>query len=156
MAHLYLPYRRPKNVQIMQHTSFILLTSAFFHWKFRNFCYMGKYRSKLYLNTYFSFFYCYWVFKGFSNQHDCKSDDISKLATPGLLKAEVYWKLRIISAHDVINKISSLGSNSIEVVLMWPKCATSSIYITEVIITATLQGLDQENRFFWEVVLVQV
>ena len=58
----------------------------------------------------------------------------AKMATPGLLKIELFLNEGydvIISVHDVINKILSRDSSYIVDVLMWPKSGTSSISMTE-------------------------
>ena len=65
----------------------------------------------------------------------------AKMATPGLLKVKVFWIKCydvMISVHDVSNKISSLGSNCIVDVVMWPKFGNSSISMREVIIVSIL------------------
>ena len=52
-----------------------------------------------------------------------------KLTTLSLLKIKAFWNKYydvIISAHDITNKILSLGSNFILDVVMWPKFGNSS------------------------------
>ena len=64
-----------------------------------------------------------------------------KLATLGLLKIRLLWNKGydvIISVHDAIIKILSLGSNYIVDVVMWPKFCNSSTSMTEVIKTSIL------------------
>ena len=82
-----------------------------------------------------------------------------KMANPGLVKIMVFSNKGydvIIAVDDVTNKILSPDSNYIVNVLMRPRFGNWSISITEVITTSILLGLDQKNRFFWGVVLVQV
>ena len=65
----------------------------------------------------------------------------AKMATPGLLKINVFWNIGfdlIISANDVTKKILSRDSNYIVDVVVWPKFDNSSISMREVIVTLTL------------------
>ena len=65
----------------------------------------------------------------------------AKMATPGLRKIKVFWKIDydiIISVNDVTNKTLSRDSNYIVDVVMWPKFGNSSISMREVIITSSL------------------
>ena len=83
----------------------------------------------------------------------------AKMATPGLLKITVFWNKGydvIIPVDDVTNKILSRDSNYIVDLFMWPKFGNSSISMREVITNWILLGFDQKNRFFWELVLVEV
>ena len=59
----------------------------------------------------------------------------------------------MISVHGVTNKIFTPDSNYIVDVVMWPKFGNSRISMKEFIITSILWELDQENHFFWGVVL---
>ena len=70
----------------------------------------------------------------------------AKMAAPGLLKI----------MDDVTNKILSRDSNYIVDVFMWPEFGNCGFSMREVITISILKGFDQENHFFWEVVLVQV
>ena len=82
----------------------------------------------------------------------------AKMATPGLLKINLFWNKGYdvtIYVHDVSNKILSRDSKFIVNVVMWPKFDDSSISMREVIISI-LQGCDQKKLLFWGVVLVQV
>ena len=82
----------------------------------------------------------------------------AKMATPGLLKINLFWNKGYdvtIYVHDVNNKILSRDSKFIVNVVMWPKFDDSSISMKEVIISI-LQGFDQKKLLFWGVVLVQV
>ena len=57
----------------------------------------------------------------------------AKMATPDLLKIEVFWNIGydvIIPVNDVINEILSLDSNYMIDVFMWPKFGNSSICMT--------------------------
>ena len=83
----------------------------------------------------------------------------AKMATPSLLTTTVFWNKgyhATFPVDDITNKILSRDSNYIVDVFMWPKFGNSSISMREVITTSILEGFDQKNRFFWEVVLVQV
>ena len=67
------------------------------------------------------------------------------MATPGLLKIQVFWKIDydvIINVHDVISIILSRDSICNVNVVMWTNFGNSSISVTEVIITSILQGFD--------------
>ena len=81
----------------------------------------------------------------------------AKMAAPALLKIKVFWNKGyyvIYSVYDATNNILSHDSNYSMDVVMWLKFGKCSICIREVIITSILYGFDQ--KFFWEVVLVQV
>ena len=83
----------------------------------------------------------------------------AKVAAPALLKIKAFWNkvyCVIYSVYEVTNKILSHESNYSMDVVMWPKFGNCHICIREVIITSILWGFDQKNRFFSEVVLVQV
>ena len=65
----------------------------------------------------------------------------AKMATPGLLKAKIFWNKGyyvIYFAYDVTNKILSHDSNYVVDVVMWPRFGNSSICRTEVFITSIL------------------
>ena len=65
----------------------------------------------------------------------------AKMATPGLLKTNIFWKKGsdvIISAHDVTSPTLSRGLNYNVNVVMWPKLSNSSIPVREVIKTSIL------------------
>ena len=79
--------------------------------------------------------------KGCFTKHGCDYDDVSKLATLGVLKIKVFWKKGyniIISVYDVTSKILSRDSNYTVDVVMWTKLGNSRISIREVIITLIL------------------
>ena len=79
-----------------------------------------------------------------------------KLATPGLLKLEIFWNKGynvIIVDYDVTNKILLRDSNYIVDVVMWLKFGNYSVTIREVIIFSVF---DWKNHCFSGVVLVQV
>ena len=83
----------------------------------------------------------------------------AKMATAGLLKIKLFRKKDydvIFSVRDFTNKILSCDSNYDVNIVMWAKFGNSSISVREFIINSILKGFDQENRFFWGVVLVQV
>ena len=64
-----------------------------------------------------------------------------KLATPGLLKLEIFWNKGynvIIVDYDVTNKILLRDSNYIVDVVMWLTFGNYSITIREVIIFSIL------------------
>ena len=131
----------------MWHTPWVLLTSAFFYRESANFV--------------------------ISRNTDKNFDSLdiflinmvtilmmsAKIATLGLLKIKVFWNKGydvIISVHDVTNKILSRDWNYNVNVVMWPKFGNTSISVREVIITSILKEVDQKNRFFWGLALVQV
>ena len=65
----------------------------------------------------------------------------AKMATPGLLKINVFWKKGydvIILVHDVTSKVLSSDINYVVDMVMWPKFGNSSISMREVIITSML------------------
>ena len=65
----------------------------------------------------------------------------AKLATPGILKIEVFRNRNYdvtISVHDTTKKLSSYDSNYIVNLIVWPKFGNSIISMREVIITSTL------------------
>ena len=99
------------------------------------------------------------VFKDCFNKRHYNLMKSAKMATLGLLKRKAFWNKgydAIVSVHDVANRILSRDTNYIVDVVMWPKFDNSSISIREVIITSILQGFEQKNHFFWEMVFVQV
>ena len=119
-------------------TSLFLLTSAFFNWKSVNFA-MSRHRDiDGILVSYFNFS---WVFKNCFNEYGYNFDDVSKMATLGLLKVKVFWNEVyevIISTHDVTSNILSRDSNYIVNIVMWPKFGNSNVSTKEVIITSIL------------------
>ena len=98
--HSYnLPKEVPKNIWIMWHTPWVLLTSAFFLWKSANFAISRK------RNNFFNF--C-WVLKDFLNKTGYNFDDVSKKGYLGLLKINIFWNKGydiIIPVDDITNKI---------------------------------------------------
>ena len=63
------------------------------------------------------------------------------MASPGLLKIEVFWNKGyevIIFVHDLTKKIFSPDLNYIVDVVMWPKFGNCSISMRKVIITSIL------------------
>ena len=74
----------------------------------------------------------------------------AKLATPGLLKIQIFWKKDydvIILDNGVTSKILSRDSNYIVDVVMWPKFANSSISIRESY-TQFYKDLARKTTFF--------
>ena len=67
----------PKNIGIMGHTPWILLASAFFHWKSADFAILRNTDIDCILihDFYFNFS---WVFKDCYNEHGQNFDDVSK------------------------------------------------------------------------------
>ena len=103
----------------------------------------------------FNFF---WVFKDFFSRHGYNFNDVSKMATLGLVKIKVFWNKYydvIVSVYPFINKILSYGSNYIVDVVMWPKFGNFTISMREVIVTSSFYRSDHKNPFFWGV-LIQV
>ena len=65
----------------------------------------------------------------------------AKMATPGLLKINVFWNKGydvIILVHYVTSKVLSSDINYVVDMVMWPKFGNSSISMREVIITSML------------------
>ena len=63
------------------------------------------------------------------------------MATPGLLKTNVFWNKGydvIILVHGVTSEVLFSDSNYVVDMVMWPKFGNSSISIREVIITSIL------------------
>ena len=106
------------------------------------FCYVKKYRYRLHFHASFR------ILLTFLESLKIILIDMviilmmsAKMATPGLLKTTVFWNQGydvIIPTHDVTNKISSRGSNHIVDAVMWPKFGSSSISVSEIIITSIL------------------
>ena len=106
------------------------------------FCYIMKYRYRLYFSTWFLIFF---AFLGSLKIYLINLVIVlmisAKMATPGLLKITVFWNKCYdvtISVVDVTNKILSSDSNYIADVFMWPKFGNCSISIREVITTSIL------------------
>ena len=123
-----------------------------------NFCYIKRYRYKLYTSflILLTFFESWKIFLINILTSLMMS---AKMATLGFLKVKVFWNKGyhvIIPVYEVINKKLSRDSNYIVDVVMWPKFGNSSTSMREVIITSILKGFDQKNHFFCRVVLVQV
>ena len=75
----------------------------------------------------------------------------AEMTTAALLKVKVFWNKGYditISVHNVIKKILLRDSNVIVDVFMRLKFGNSRISMREVIISSSLQGLDQKNCFF--------
>ena len=65
----------------------------------------------------------------------------AKMATPGLLKINVFWNKGydvIILVHYVTSKVLSSDINYVVDMVMWPKFGNSSISMREVTITSIL------------------
>ena len=81
----------------------------------------------------------------------------AKLATPGLLKINIFWNKSydvIIPDYDVASNILLSDSNYVVDAILSPKFGNS---MREVIIRSFLFGFDLKKKcFFWGVVLVQV
>ena len=83
----------------------------------------------------------------------------AKMATLDLLQIKLFWNNRydaIISVYNVTNKILSRDWNYIVGVVIRPKFGNSIISLREIIIISIWWGFDEENHFFWGLVLVQV
>ena len=115
------------------------------------FCYIKKYRYRLYFDTSWNYssmdalflilltFFESW--KKFLINMVTILMMSAKMATPGLLKIKVFWKKGhdvMISVHDVTNKILSRDSNYNVNLVTWPKFGNSGISVREVIITSIL------------------
>ena len=102
------------------------------------FCYIKKYRYRFRLDTYFLTLLNFLESIRTVLINMVKLLMISaKMATPGLLKINIFWKKAydvIIFAHDVTITILSYDSNYSVNAVMWPKFGYSSVSVTEVII----------------------
>ena len=118
------------------------------------FCYIKKYRYRLYFDTSWNYssmdalflilltFFESW--KKFLINMVTILMMSAKVATPGLLKIKVFWNKGcdvIIFVYDVIKKLSR-DSNYIVNVVMWLNSGNSSTSMREVIITSILQAFD--------------
>ena len=136
-----LPKEDPKNIWITWHTSWVLLTSTFFHRKLASFAISRSTDIDLFwyiISIYFNFSS---VFIGCYNKHVWNFDDVRKMATPALLKRKAFWNKGyyiIYCVYDVTSQILLHDSNYIMDVGMWPKFSNSSICIRKVIITSIL------------------
>ena len=102
------------------------------------FCYIKKYKYRFHLDTYFLTLLNFLESIRTVLINMVKLLMISaKMATPGLLKINIFWKKAydvIIFAHDVTITILSYDSNYSVNAVMWPKFGYSSVSVTEVII----------------------
>ena len=124
-----LPKSDTKNVWMMWHTPWLLLTSAIFQWKSENFAILRNTCIDCILikNCYFNFS---WVFKDCFNKKVTILMMLAKMAAPGFLKITVFQNKGynvIINVHHVISKILSLDSNYIGDMVMWPKFDDTNI-----------------------------
>ena len=65
----------------------------------------------------------------------------AKIATQGILKISLFWKIDynvITFVYEITDEILSRGSNFIVDVVMWPKFDNSIIRMRKVIITSIL------------------
>ena len=139
--HSYtLPKENTKNIWIMRHTPWVLLTSAFFLPGISKFCYIKKYGYRLHFDTWFLIFL---TFLESLRIVLIKMATIlmmsAKMAAAGFLKIKVFWNISydvIISVIEVTNKILLRDSNYIVDAVMWPKFGNSSISMRVVIITS--------------------
>ena len=127
-----LPKEDPKNIWIMWHTLWVLLTQH---------CLTRNQQILLYQETQIQIsFWHTWVFKTVLITLVVILMMSAKITTSGLLKITVFWNKGygvIIHIHEVINKTLSRDSNYIVDVFMWPKIGNSSISMKEVITTST-------------------
>ena len=111
------------------------------------FCYIKKYRYRLYFDTLFLILLTFFEsLKIFLINMVTILMMSAKMVTLGLLKIKVFRNKGcdvIISVYDVINKNLSCDSNFIVDMVMWPKFGNSRTSMREIIITSTLQGFDQ-------------
>ena len=123
------------------HTSWVLLTSGFFHRKLAIFKISGNTgRASILMHK-------FWIFYFFESSKVVLVSMVkflmmsAKLATLGLLKINVFWNKGydvITFVCDVTNKILSRDLNHIVDVVMRPKFVNSRIPMRQVIITSIL------------------
>ena len=106
------------------------------------FCYIKKYRYRLYFDTLFlillTFFESWKIF--LINMVTILMMS-AKMATLGLLKIKIFWNKGndvIFFVYDVINKGLPRDSNYMVNVVMWPKIGNSRTPMREVVITSIL------------------
>ena len=133
----------PKNIWITWHISWVLLTSAIFHWKSLNFSpEISKYMCRLHFDTKFLITLAFVESLRIVLIKKVTSLMMSaKMVTPGLLKITVFWNKGydvIIYVHDVTNKSLLSDSNYMVHVIMWPKFGNSNVSMSEVIIISIL------------------
>ena len=105
------------------------------------FCYIKKYRYRLYFDTLFLILLTFFEsWKIFLINIVTILTMSAKMDTPGLREIKVFWNevYDVISVCDVINKNSSRDSNYIVDVVMWLKFGNSSNSKSEFIITSIL------------------
>ena len=128
----------------MNHVTHSLISAeiSIFSPEINKFCYIKKYRYRLYFDISFLFILTFLESLSIVIINMVKILMMStKIATPVLLKIKVFWNKGyyvIYSVYDVTNKILSHDSNYIMDVVMWPKFGNSSVCIREVIITSIL------------------
>ena len=133
----------PKNIWITWHISWVLLTSAIFHWKSLNFSpEISKYMCRLHFDTKFLITLAFVESLRIVLIKKVTSLMMSaKMVTPGLLKITVFWN----KGYDVIiyclwhhQQNVTRNSNYIVDVFMWQKFGNSKVSVTEVIIISIL------------------
>ena len=134
-----IPYlEKIENIYKSRDTPFLLEISKF--------CYVKKYRYRLYFDTLFWYiisnsltFFEFW--KIFLINMLAVLMMSAKMAALDLFKIKVFWNIGydvITSVYDVINRNLSRDSNYVIDVIMWPKFRNSSTSMMEVIITSFL------------------
>ena len=128
----------------INHVSHPLISAdiSIFSLEMSTFCYIKKYRYRLYFGTQLLFLlkFCKSLRIGLINIVTILMMS-AKMAALGLLRIKVFWNKGssiIISVHDLTNKILSRDSYYITDVIIWPKFGNSSISIREVIKTSIL------------------
>ena len=128
----------------MNHVTYPLSSAdiSIFSLKIRTFCYIKKYRYKMYFDSLFLILSTFLESLKIVLINMVTTLVISaKMAALGLLKIKVFWNkgYRVITAvHDVTCKVLSRDSTYIVDVVMWPKFGNSSISMREVFITSIL------------------
>ena len=104
----------------------------------RKLCYLKKYRYRLHFNTWFITLLTFFEsLKMVSINMVTILLILTKMATLGLLKIQVFWNTihSKYYVHDVTNRILSRDSNYIVDVVIWTRFGNSSTSMREVIIT---------------------
>ena len=111
-----------KNILITWHTPWVLLSSAFFHWKSPTFFITRNTDidcNLIHNSNCFIFFESLKVFF----KHDYNLTMSTKLATLDFLKIKIFWSKGfdvVAFSHDVTNNILTRDRNCIVDVVMWP------------------------------------
>ena len=89
--------------------------------------------------------FCFsWVFKDLFNKPDYNFDDVSKMATPGVLKTKVFLN----KGYDVI--ICSCDQSLVTVAFLWEKLSEPQLYHDLTRKTAFFRGGLCSSSIIWD------